>query len=134
MEPTQFNLLTEQPSAREAEVSELLLRAKGVHVERIVSLGQASPEGFWYDQKEVEWVMLVTGRARLTIAGETEDRQLEAGDAVYLPAGCRHRVAWTDPLQHTVWLALLVDVELNPCTGDLMDGRFGRAVDKGAAR
>ncbi len=121
MEPTQFNLLAELPSAREAEVSELLLDAKGVRMERIVSLGQASPEGFWYDQNEAEWVMLVTGRARLTIAGESTDRDMEPGDAVYLPAGCKHRVAWTDPAQHTVWLALFVDAELNPCAGDLTE-------------
>ena len=123
MEPSQCNLLEEQPSARETEVSELLLRANGIRVERIVSVGQASPEGFWYDQGEAEWVMVVAGRARLTIAGESSDRHLDAGDAIYLPAGCRHRVAWTDPVQQTVWLALFVDAELNPCIGDLMMSR-----------
>lgn len=125
MEPLQCNLLEAQPSAREAEVTELLLRAQGVRVERIVSFGQASPEGFWYDQDEAEWVMLVAGRARLTIADESSDRHLEAGDAIYLPAGCRHRVAWTDPTQQSVWLALFVDTELNPRINDLMKSRSG---------
>lgn len=123
MEPSQCNLLEAQSSAREAEVTELLLRGQGIRVERIVSFGQASPEGFWYDQDEAEWVMVVAGRARLTIAGESSDRHLEAGDAIYLPAGCRHRVAWTDPAQQTVWLALFVDAQLDPRCGDLMKSR-----------
>ena len=108
------NLLTPLPSASDEEVTERLLSANGVRLERIVSLGQASPEGFWYDQAEDEWVLLLTGRARLTIAGEPDDRHLKPGDAVYLPAGCRHRVAWTDPAQPTVWLALFLDVGLDP--------------------
>ena len=97
MEPIQCSLLATQPSRREAEVSEPLLTARGVRMERITSLGQASPEGFWFDQEEAEWVMLLAGGARLTIEGEVEDRQLQAGDAIFLPSGCRHRVAWTDP-------------------------------------
>ena len=110
------NLLTSLPSARDAEVSEALITGEGIRLERIVSLGQVSPEGFWYDQKEAEWVMVMTGRARLTIAGEPQDRVLGPGDAVFLPAHCRHRVAWTDPDHPTVWLALFVDTHLGPST------------------
>ena len=109
-----YNLLTSQPSAIDAEVSEALVAAQGIRLERIISLGQASPKGFWYCQPEAEWVMVLTGRAQLIIAGESEDRVLGAGDAVFLPAGCRHRVAWTDPHQPTVWLALFVDAQLCP--------------------
>ena len=108
------NLLTPLPSAKDEEVTERLLSANGVRLERIVSLGQASPEGFWYDQADDEWVLLLAGRARLTIAGEPNDFHLAPGDAIYLPAGCRHRVAWTDPDQQTVWLALFLDVGLDP--------------------
>ncbi|MDJ0951937.1 MAG: cupin domain-containing protein [Alphaproteobacteria bacterium] len=111
------NLLAALPSANDAEVTECLVSANGVRLERIVSLGQASPEGFWYDQAEDEWVLLLAGGARLTIAGEPEDRPLGPGDAIYLPAGCRHRVAWTDPTQPTVWLALFLDVGLDPIEG-----------------
>ncbi len=109
-----FNLLAALPSAEDGEVCEGLVTAKGVRLERIVSLGQASPEGFWYDQQEDEWVLLLSGRARLTIAGEPDDRQLAPGDSIYLPAGCRHRVAWTDPSHPTVWLALFLDGGLEP--------------------
>ena len=93
------------------KVSQVLLTGKGVRFERIISLGQASPEGFWYDQEKAE---LVAGRARLSIAGEPEDRVLGPGDAVFLPIRCRHRVAWTDPDHPTVWLALLIDPRLKP--------------------
>jgi cupin 2 domain-containing protein len=114
MLPSVFNLLASFPDARDAEVSQVLLTGKGVRFERIVSLGQASPDGFWYDQEEAELVIVLSGRARLTMAGESEDRILGAGDAVLLPARCRHRVAWTDPNHPTVWLALLIDQKLKP--------------------
>src|SRR5882672_1043045 len=92
MLPTLPNLLTSLPSLGDAEVTESLITAHGIRLQRIISFGQVSPEGFWYDQKEAEWVMLLTGRARLVIAGEAEERILGPGDAGYLPAHCRHRV------------------------------------------
>ena len=55
------------------EITKTLLAAPGVRIERIVSLGQASPPGFWYDQDEAEWVLLLAGAARLRFADETED-------------------------------------------------------------
>ena len=60
-----------------------------------------------------------SGRARLTIAGEPEDRVLGPGDAVLLPIRCRHRVAWTDPDHPTVWLALFIDPKLKPSASGL---------------
>lgn len=107
-------LLAALPDATAGEVVDVVLKARGLRLERIVSYGQASPEGFWYDQPEAEWVMVLMGAARLVIEGETVERELGPGDAVYLPAHCRHRVAWTDPGQPTVWLALFVDPMLAP--------------------
>ncbi|HEX8987423.1 MAG TPA: cupin domain-containing protein [Rhodocyclaceae bacterium] len=83
-----------------------LLDRPGVRVERIVSTGQASPPGFWYDQPEGEWVLVVAGEARLQIEGEAQPRTLKAGDWIELPAHCRHRVEWTTPAEPTVWLAI----------------------------
>jgi cupin 2 domain-containing protein len=91
----------------DGETAETLLARPGVRVERIVSHGEASPPGFWYDQAEDEWVLLVAGAARLEIEGEGEFG-LAPGDHFLLPAHCRHRVAWTDPDRPTVWLALFV--------------------------
>ena len=115
--PSTLNVLAGPPTPGAEEAVETLLKADGVRVERIVSRGQASPEGFWYDQDEAEWVLVVSGRARLTIEGEAHDRVLGPGDSVFLPAHCRHRVAWTDPDVPTVWLAVFVDAQLNPEPG-----------------
>ena len=121
MLPTLRNLLTSLPSACDAEMTETLITAHGIRLQRIISFGQVSPEGFWYDQKEAEWVMLLTGRARLVIAGEADERVLGPGDAVYLPAHCRHRVEWTDPDHPTVWLALFIDGQLGPTVSGPMN-------------
>jgi cupin 2 domain-containing protein len=100
------NLLRDLPDARAAEQVATLLAAGSVRIERIVSHGQASPPGFWYDQEEGEWVLVLAGAARLRIEGEAEARQLGPGDALDLPAHTRHRVEWTDPARPTVWLAV----------------------------
>ena len=92
------------PQAAEEQVSVLLSRP-GLRIERIVSTGQASPEGFWYDQPQDEWVVLLAGAAGLLIEGEAE-RHLHPGDTVFLPARRRHRVTGTDPDRPTVWLAV----------------------------
>jgi cupin 2 domain-containing protein len=91
-----------------AELTELLWGRPGLRIERIVSTGQASPEGAWYDQDADEFVLLVAGAARLLIAGETLERELHPGDWLLLPAHCRHRVTWTEPDKPTVWLAIHV--------------------------
>jgi len=100
------NLLTACPDATTREVTALLAGGGGARVERIVSHGQASPPGFWYDQDEAEFVAVIAGHARLRIDGEAEPRALAAGDWIVLPPHCRHRVEWTDPLVPTVWLAV----------------------------
>ncbi|HEX4505039.1 MAG TPA: cupin domain-containing protein [Alphaproteobacteria bacterium] len=93
------------PSAPD-EVFQDLLTLPGVRIERIVSTGQASPPGFWYDQGWAEWVLVVAGSAGVQFENEGEPRRLGAGDYLFIAAGRRHRVAWTDPSQPTVWLAL----------------------------
>ena len=50
---------------RDEELLTTLAERPGVRIERIVSTGQASPPGFWYDQDWGEWVVLLSGRARL---------------------------------------------------------------------
>ena len=101
------NLLTDLPSGSLAEeVFTTLVERPGLRIERIVSTGQMTPEGEWYDQETGEWVLLVEGRARLRIEGEAYDRELRPGDFLHLPAHCRHRVVWTDKEKPTVWLAI----------------------------
>jgi cupin 2 domain-containing protein len=106
------NLKRDLPSpSRDHEVVDILLERPGLRIERIVSMGQATPEGQWYDQETDEWVMVVEGNARLRIEGEAEDRELGEGDFVFLPAHCRHRVAWTKQERPTVWLAIYIFTE-----------------------
>ena len=89
----------------EGERFDDLLARPGLRIERIVSFGQASPPGFWYDQPQDEWVLVLRGRAGLLVEGEAE-RTLEAGAFAFLPARRRHRVAWTANDEPTVWLAV----------------------------
>ncbi len=101
------NLFAGLPSA--AAVDEQfadILQRPGLRIERIVSTGQASPEGFWYDQADGEWVVLLQGAARLRFADEPAARDLVPGDCVDIAPHRRHRVDWTDPNRPTVWLAV----------------------------
>jgi len=100
------NLLADLPAAPDGEVTERLLARPGLRIERIVSNGEASPPGFWYDQDESEWIAVLAGRARLRFADEAEDRVLGPGDNVLIEAHRRHRVESTDPTAPTIWLAV----------------------------
>jgi cupin 2 domain-containing protein len=93
---------------RESEIVDVLLDRPDVRVECIVSTGQTTPEGEWYDQETDEWVLVLAGAARLRIEGEDKDRELGEGDWIFLPARCRHRVTWTRHETDTVWLAIHV--------------------------
>jgi cupin 2 domain-containing protein len=100
------NLFDGYPEALDDEFTEVLVREAGVRVERIVSRGHASPEGFWYDQEEDEWVVMLAGSAGLLFEGEEGEVVLRRGDHVFIRARRRHRVAWTAPGTDTVWLAI----------------------------
>lgn len=103
------SLLADLPETLPEERFETLLETPTFRLERILSLGHATPEGQWYDQDRDEWVVLLQGRARLSIEGRAEEIALNSGDAVLLPAHCRHRVEWTPSDRITVWLALHYD-------------------------
>ncbi len=100
------NLLADLPTTLAGEELRTLLATPDLRIERIVSTGQASPPGFWYDQDWAEWVLVLAGQAALLIEGEAAPRVLEPGSYVHLPAHCRHRVEWTSTKTPTVWLAV----------------------------
>jgi len=106
MPPEIHNILTDLPPSLSSEVVDTLAESDSVRIERIVSTGQATPEGEWYDQELDEWVLVLAGSAGLLFEGAQEPKRLAAGDYSLIPAGCRHRVAWTDPAVKTVWLAV----------------------------
>lgn len=94
------------PAASADEQFTTLLSEPGLLVQRIVSTGQCSPPGFWYEQPEAEWVLLISGEARLRFDDEAEARRLTPGDFVDIAPGRRHRVDWTTPDTPTIWLAI----------------------------
>ncbi|MCM2290282.1 MAG: cupin [Sulfuritalea sp.] len=101
------NLLAGLPvAAQPTELFDTLLNRPGLRIERIVSTGQASPPGFWYEQAQGEWVLLVSGAALLRFEDEAQARALRAGDWLYIAPRRRHRVDRTDPAAPTVWLAV----------------------------
>lgn len=100
------NLLTSFPPDLPEELFDTLVAAGDLCIERIVSRGHASPEGFWYDQARHEFVLVLQGRAGITIEGRSETVVLSPGDYLVLEAHLRHRVEWTDPGRETVWLAI----------------------------
>ena len=85
-----------------------LLSRPGLRIERIVSTGQASPPGFWYDQPQSEWVLLLQGEASLAFEDEPAPCALKPGDYVDIAAHRRHRVEST--ASPTVWLAVHYDL------------------------
>lgn len=99
-------LLQNLPTSLDEEQIEELLRTPTLRIERIVSTGQASAETVWYDQSEHEWVIVLSGRAKLRYEDEQGEVELSPGDAAFIPAHRKHQVAWTSPNEPTVWLAL----------------------------
>jgi cupin 2 domain-containing protein len=104
----QGDLYRDIPDQLPQELTQVLLAAKssGVKIERILSKGHCSPLGFWYDQPDNEWVLLIKGEALLRF--ETPDRLLRLTPGMYLDIAAheRHRIESTSPSEETIWLAV----------------------------
>ncbi|HEX5314466.1 MAG TPA: cupin domain-containing protein [Gammaproteobacteria bacterium] len=96
------NLFSPLPASRDGEMVEALVETGAFRLERIVSLGQSTD---WLEQDRREWVLLVSGAARLEFA-DGAVVALGPGDCLDIPAHFRHRVQWTDPERPSLWLAL----------------------------
>ncbi len=84
-------------------VDRLVSGVHGLWVERIVSCGQCTPEGTWYDQDHDEWVLVLEGEARLGF-NDAPDILLHKGDFLLLPQHVKHRVLFTS--NPCIWLAI----------------------------
>jgi len=113
---TPQSLFANLPSSLPKELVNPLLEMPGFRIERIVSYGHSSPEGFWYDQDTDEWVVIISGAARLQFHGE-EPIEMKAGSFINIAAHQKHRIVWTDPNQPTIWLA----VHSTPVIEELID-------------
>ncbi|MCH1929292.1 cupin [Shewanella sp. A25] len=127
------NFFSELPSDLSEEVFEKIAGNGSVKIERIISNGQSTPAGQWYDQTQYEWVMLLKGEATLEFElsqcahaegasskdatcedaiGESEMQhlvQLKPGDHLTIAPHQRHRVASTSTEGETLWLAVFYD-------------------------
>lgn len=103
--PRAKNIFSGVSARRGAEAFRTLFANRRVRIERIVSRFHASPPGFWYDQKDDEWVIVIGGRATLEFSGGKRVGMKE-GDYLAIPRGMKHRVAKTGA--KTVWLAVHV--------------------------
>lgn len=122
------NLFRGFPENLPQELSETLVKTESFRLERIVSDGQATPVGEWYDQERPEWVVLLSGSAGLRFAEDEEIVVLGPGDYILIPAYRRHRVEWTDPQGKTIWLALHFRQEghLGVSSGNPLDKQQGK--------
>ena len=96
------NIYKELPDTTLAEQEEILLATDSVKIARIVSGGQTSEV---YDQREDEWVIVLSGEAEISFPEEGgHTLKLESGDYLLLKAGRKHQVTKTsDPC---LWLCV----------------------------
>jgi cupin 2 domain-containing protein len=100
------NLFSFEANRGGEERIDMLMTGQRVSVERIVSMGHASPEGFWYADSRAEWVLVLSGAAVLEFEEDSTLHSMYPGDYVLIEPHCRHRVAWTHAKEQTVWLAI----------------------------
>ena len=100
------NLFADIPENLRDELVETILQTSSFRLERIVSRGHCSPDGFWHDQDEHEWIILLKGSAVLRFEDQSENIIMNPGNYITIEKHRRHRVEWTDPEQETIWLAI----------------------------
>jgi cupin 2 domain-containing protein len=100
------SLFDDIPVELSDELIEVIAQSGDIRIERIISRGHSSPDGFWYDQETNEFVLLLKGRAGLVFEGKNEVIIMEAGDYVEIKSHVRHRVEWTAANEDTIWLAV----------------------------
>lgn len=103
------NIYEHLPKTSPDEVMTILAGSETLKIKRIVSTGQSTPPGEWYEQEDNEWVIVLMGAAELLFEkdnGSDRSMVMNPGDYVMIPAGRRHRVESTSLKETTVWLAV----------------------------
>ncbi len=100
------NIYENIPESLPEELVEVMSGKDNVRIERILSRGHATPDNYWYDQEQIEYVILLKGEAGLLFEDRDDVLVLRPGDYVSIPAGVKHRVEWTARDEDTVWLAV----------------------------
>ena len=81
-----------------------IFKNETIKIEKIVSNGQTSPQNFWYEQEENEFVLVLEGFAILQF--EDKDIELKKGDCLNIKAKQKHRVKFTSLTEPTIWFAV----------------------------
>jgi len=102
----QGNIFRHPADNIDKETFQTILKNDSFKLESIISQGHCTEQGRWLDEENDEWVILLSGKARLLFDQDNRIRELNPGDYLYIPRHCRHRVEWTALDQKTVWLAL----------------------------
>ena len=99
------NIFNLPSSLADKELFESLVANDNILIERIISTGQTTPPGEWYDQDKDEWVILLQGEAIL-IYEDGSRIKLIVGDYLFIPAHQKHRVEYTSTSPPCIWLAV----------------------------
>jgi len=100
------NIFSSIPEDIPDEITEQIINSGTVRIERIISNGQSSPDNFWYDQDENEWVIVLQGQAEILFENELKIISLKTGDFINIPAHAKHKVKRTAENMATIWLAV----------------------------
>lgn len=99
-----YNIFDEIPIDKSEEKFFEIFKNEKIKIEKIVSNGQKSPENFWYEQEESEYILLLEGFAILEF-GDFEV-ELKKGDCLNIKAMQKHRVKFTSQTEPTIWFAV----------------------------
>lgn len=99
------NIYSNLPANAKEEIFERLSGNESIDIERVISRGQRSPDGFWYDQPRDEFVLLLKGKAVIEFDDNTSVKLIK-GDYLLIPAHRRHRVSKTSKRPSCIWLTV----------------------------
>jgi len=91
----------------ESEFFDVICEGKNTDflLERIISIGNITPEGKWYEQNNDEWVVVMKGEGVIEFF-DGEIIKLSEGDSIMIKAGDKHKVIYTSIIPVCIWLAL----------------------------
>ena len=87
------------------ELVEKILDSPSILIERVVSTGQVTPPGEWYDQEQDEWLIVLQGAGELSYEDGSRIK-LATGDYLFIPAHLKHRVEYTSTEPPCIWLTI----------------------------
>ncbi len=99
-----YNIFDEIPVDKNEEKFFEIFKNEKIKIEKIVSNGQKSPENFWYEQEQSEFVLLLEGFA--IVEFENREVELKKGDCLNIKAMEKHRVKFTSQTEPTIWFAV----------------------------